>query len=144
VRVVFDSNVLARAHQKAQGPARRAVRHVTSGSDTLILSPYILWELERILIYPRLLKRSGLSPSDIAEYLEDLAQSACLVTPEEVPKNLLRDPTDRPILGTALAGQAEILCTRDADLHQENVGRFCAAKGIRVLTDLELLEAFDG
>jgi putative PIN family toxin of toxin-antitoxin system len=114
--------------------------HVTSGSDTLILSPYILWELERILTYPRLLKRSGLSPSDIAEYLEHLAHIAFLVTPEEVPKNLLRDPTDGPILGTALAGQAEILCTRDADLLAENARRFCAARGIRVVTDLEFLE----
>jgi len=142
VRVVFDSNVLARAHQRAQGPARRALVHVTSGSDTLILSPYILWELERILTYPRLLKRSGLSPGDIAEYLENLAQISHLVTPEHVPGNLLRDPTDEPILGTALAGEAEILCTRDADLLAENVKRFCAARGIRVLTDLEFLEAF--
>ncbi len=142
MRVVFDSNVLARAHQRTQGPARRALVHVTSGSDTLILSPYILWELERILTYPRLLKRSGLSPGDIAEYLENLAQISHLVTPEHVPGNLLRDPTDEPILGTALAGEAEILCTRDADLLAENVKRFCAAKGIRVLTDLEFLEAF--
>ena len=142
MRVVFDSNVLARAHQRAQGPARRALVYVTSGSDTLILSPYILWELERILTYPRLLKRSGLSSSDIAEYLENLAQVASLVTPEEIPKNLLRDPTDGPILGTALAGQAEILCTRDADLLTENVRRFCVAKGIRVITDLEFLEVF--
>jgi putative PIN family toxin of toxin-antitoxin system len=116
--------------------------HVTSGSDTLILSPYILWELERILTYPRLLKRSGLSSSDIAEYLENLAQVASLVTPEEIPKSLLRDPTDGPILGTAVAGQAEILCTRDADLLTENVRRFCAAKGIRGITDLEFLEVF--
>ena len=142
MRVVFDSNVLARAHQRAQGPARRALVHVTSGSDTLILSPYILWELERILTYPRLLKRSGLNPSDIAEYLEDLAHIACLVTPEPVPENLLRDSTDGPILGTALAGHAEILCTRDADLLEENVRRFCSGTGIRVLTDLEFLEVF--
>jgi len=89
-----------------------------------------------------LLKRSGLSSSDIAEYLENLAQVASLVTPEEIPKNLLRDPTDGPILGTALAGQAENLCTRDTDLLTENVQRFCAAKGIRVITDLEFLEVF--
>jgi putative PIN family toxin of toxin-antitoxin system len=144
VRVVFDCNVLARAHQKAQGPARRALVHVTSGSDTLILSPYILWELERVLTYPRLLKSSGLSPGDIAEYLENLAQIACLVTPEQVPENLLRDPTDEPILGTALAGKAEILCTRDLDLLAENVREFCAAKGMRVLTDLEFLEMLRG
>ena len=140
MRVVFDSNVLARAHQLAQGPARRDLNQVISSSDTLILSPYILWELERILTYPRLLKSSGLSPGDIAEYLENLAHIAHLVIPVQVPKNLLRDPTDEPILGTSLAGQAEILCTRDADLLAENVKRFCATRGIRVLTDLELLE----
>jgi putative PIN family toxin of toxin-antitoxin system len=143
VRVVFDTNVLARAHQRAKGPARRAVLHVTSGSDVLILSPYILAELERVLTYPRLLTRSGLSPSDIAEYLENLALISCLVTPDSVPENLLRDPTDAPILGTALAGRADILCTRDADLFDESVQRFCAAHKIRLLTDLQFLDAIN-
>jgi putative PIN family toxin of toxin-antitoxin system len=142
VRVVFDSNILARAHQKAHGPARRALIRVTSSSDVLVLSPYILWELERILTYPRLLKRSGLDAGDIAEYLETLGKIACLVTPERIPENLLRDPTDGPILGTSIAGQADILCTRDADLLAENVRQFCSTRDIRVLTDLEFLEAF--
>jgi putative PIN family toxin of toxin-antitoxin system len=142
VRIVFDSNVLARAHQRAKGPARRALLQVVSSSDVLILSHYILAELERILVYPRLLKRSGLSSHDIAEYLESLALIASLVTPEQVPKGLLRDATDAPILGTALAGGADVLCTRDADFFEENVQRFCADHGIRLLTDLELLETF--
>jgi putative PIN family toxin of toxin-antitoxin system len=98
--------------------------------------------LERILIYPRLLKRSGLDAGDIAEYLETLGKIACLVTPERIPENLLRDPTDGPILGTAIAGQADILCTRDADLLARNVKQFCATRDIRVLTDLEFLEEF--
>lgn len=143
MRIVFDTNVLARAHQRAQGPARRAVLHVTSGSDILILSPYILAELERVLTYPRLLKRSGLTPADIAEYLENLALMSCLVTPGSVPENLLRDPTDAPILGTALAGHADILCTRDADLFEENVQRFCAARKIQLLTDLQFLDTLN-
>jgi putative PIN family toxin of toxin-antitoxin system len=142
VRIVFDSNVLARAHQRAKGPARRALLQVVSSSDVLILSQYIFAELERILTYPRLLKRSGLSPDDIAQYLERLGLVASLVTPEEVPKGLLRDVTDAPILGTALAGGADVLCTRDADFFEENVQRFCADHGIRLLTDLEFLETF--
>jgi putative PIN family toxin of toxin-antitoxin system len=139
VRVVLDSNILARAHQNALGPARRVLLLVTSVPHNLILSPYILAELERVLTYPRLLKRSGLNHNDIAEYVENLARSARLVSPAEVPGNLLRDPTDVPILGTALAGQAEILCTRDEDFFEEKVQRFCGYKGIRVITDLELI-----
>ena len=142
MRVVLDTNVLARAHQRAQGPARRILLHVISGADVLILSPYILGELERVLTYPSLLKRSGLTSNDIAEYLESLAVFSCLVTPEAVPGDVLRDATDAPILGTALAGKADVLCTRDADFFTEKVQRFCAANGIQLLTDLEFIDKF--
>jgi putative PIN family toxin of toxin-antitoxin system len=115
---------------------------VISGTDVLISSPYILGELERVLTYPRLRKRSGLTAADVAEYLESLARLAYLVTPESVPGQLLRDPTDEAILGTALAGTAEILCTRDKDLFEEKVQTFCRTRGIQVLADLEYLEKF--
>jgi putative PIN family toxin of toxin-antitoxin system len=141
VRVVLDTNVLARAHQRAQGPARRILLHIIS-NHVVIISPYILGELERVLTYPRLLKRSGLSLNDIGEYLENLAAISCLVTPETVPGDVLRDATDAPILGTALAGKADVLCTRDADLFEESVQRFCSARGIELLTDLQFIDKF--
>jgi len=114
VRAVFDTNVLARAYQAAHGPARRALLEVISGPHVLVLSSYILRELERVLRYPRLAERSGLRPADISEYLERLAIVSSLVALEKVPADLLRDPEDAPILGTALAGRADFLCTRDA------------------------------
>jgi len=142
VRVVFDSNVLARAHHQATGPARRALLRTMAGPHTLILSAYLLAELERILTYPRLLQRSGMSQKDIVQYLENLAVVSCLVGPAEVPAGLLRDPTDAPVLGTALAGGADYLCTRDADFFEEKVQRYCAKHGIKVLNEVELLDAF--
>ncbi len=141
MRIVFDTNVLARAHQRARGPARRAVVRVAAGPDVLILSQCLLQELGRVLVYPKLLKRSGLTRVDIAEYLECLAGASTLVDPLPVPRDLLRDRADEPVLGTALAGQADVICTRDADFFEEKVRRFSATKGIRILTDLELLHA---
>ena len=116
--------------------------HLISGTDVLVLSPHILVELERVLSYPRLLKRSGLNPRDIAEYLESLAELSSLVTPAAVSGSILRDPSDGPILGTALAGKANVLCTRDADLFDEAVRQFCDSRNIRVLTDLEFIDTF--
>jgi putative PIN family toxin of toxin-antitoxin system len=113
---------------------------VASSSDVLIISPYILGELERVLTYPRLLQRSGLTSGDIAEYLENLALLSCLVAPKNVPEGVLRDPADAPILGTALAGKADVLCTRDAGFFEEKVQRFCEANGIQVRTDLQFLD----
>ena len=115
MRIVFDTNVLARAHQLAHGPARRALLFVATGSDVLILSQYLLQELRRILAYPRVLKSSGLTALDISEYLDYLARVSTLVHPLPVPEKLLRDPAGEPVLGTALAGNADVICTRDAD-----------------------------
>ncbi len=141
MRIVFDTNVLARAHQLAHGPARRGLLFVATGSDVLILSQYLLQELRRILAYPRILKSSGLTALDISEYLDYLARVSSLVHPLSVPEKVLRDPGDEPVLGTALAGNADAICTRDADFFTEEVRRFSTAWGIQILSDLELLRA---
>ena len=141
MRIVFDTNVLARAHQLAHGPARRALLFVATGSEVLVVSQYLLQELRRILAYPRVMKSSGLTALDISEYLDYLARVSTLVHPLSVPEKLLRDPADEPVLGTALAGNADIICTRDADFFTEEVRRFSAAHGIQILSDLELLRA---
>ena len=114
---------------------------MATGSDVLILSQYLLQELRRILAYPRVMKSSGLTSLDISEYLDYLAGVSTLVHPLSVPEKLLRDPADEPVLGTALAGNADVICTRDADFFTEEVRRFSAARGIQILSDLELLRA---
>jgi putative PIN family toxin of toxin-antitoxin system len=115
--------------------------YVAAGPDVLIVSRYLLLELERILTYPRLLSRSGLTSLDIAEFVEFLARASTLVDPAPVPENVLRDQCDVPVLGTALAGAANVICTRDADFFEERVQDFCAKQGIRILTDVELLRS---
>jgi putative PIN family toxin of toxin-antitoxin system len=139
VRIVFDTNVLARAHHLSHGPARQALVNIFDGPHILIVSQYLLHELDRVLAYPRLLRRSGLTRADILEYLERLAEAATLVDPAPVPRDVLSDPDDEPILGTALAGRADVLCTRDAHFFEESAQRFCASHGIRLLTDRGLL-----
>ena len=139
MRIVLDTNILARAHPLARGPARRALLFVATGSDVVILSQYLLQELRRILAYPRVLKSSGLTALDIS--LDYLARVSTFVHPLPVPEKLMRDPADEPVLGTALAGNADVICTRDADFYTEEVRRFSAARGIQILSDLELLRA---
>lgn len=103
----------------------------------------MLEELERILAYPRMLKRSGLTAQEIAHYLSDLSERSNLVVPVPVPQDLLRDPRDEPVLGTALAGRAEVLCTRDLHFWDQRVLAFAAEHGTRIMTDLQLLSLLD-
>jgi predicted nucleic acid-binding protein len=107
-----------------------------------VLSSYILGELERVLSYPRLAARSDLGPADISEYLQTLAMASCLVAPSDVPVGVTGDPDDAPILGTVLAGRADVLCTRDAHFFEAKSKEFCSANGILVVTEVELLKKF--
>ena len=142
VKIVFDTNILARAHQRATGPARRALLLAATGPHILITSSHILLELERIFTYPRLLRSSGLSAAEIAEYLERLSAISQLVEPVAVPPNLIRDLADEAVLGTALAVRAEFLCTLDAHLQDHDVRMFAHLSGTEILTDRELLAHF--
>ena len=53
---------------------------------------------------------------------------------------VLSDPADDPVLYTAADGKAEVLCTRNIrHFDAPEVQKFCAARGIRVMTDLDVL-----
>jgi predicted nucleic acid-binding protein len=65
------------------------------------------------------------------------------VVPAPIPAGLLRDLDDEPILATAIAGQADVLCTRDLHFSDDKVHAFAAEHGIRIMTELELLALLD-
>ncbi len=73
-----------------------------------------------------MLKRSGLTAQEIAQYVLDLSERSHFVVPVPVPGELLRDPKDEPVLGTALAGHAEALCKRDLHFWDQPVLAFAA------------------
>lgn len=78
---------------------------------TLILSEYILAEVGR-----KLREKFGLSAKDALTLVSGIRQSAGVVAPVTVSASACRDPADLPILGTAVAGQADLLVTVDKDL----------------------------
>jgi putative PIN family toxin of toxin-antitoxin system len=116
---------------------------LASEPGSLILSDYILEEVERVLFYPRLLKQFQLSDLEIAAHIDALSQASILVEPAPVPESLLRDPKDKAVLGTAIAGNVDVLCTMDRHFFDEKVVAFAASHGIRIMNDVELLAVLD-
>ena len=57
----------------------------------------------------------------------------------EVEYPVILDPKDDPVLYTAVAGKADVLCTLDRHSGAPEVLAFFADRGIRVMTDVELL-----
>jgi putative PIN family toxin of toxin-antitoxin system len=138
MRIVLDTNVLVRSAAKADGLARRLLRTISTGPHRLIISPFILDEVARVLAYRRIRSRWGLTDEQIQEHVNLLAASAEIVEPVTIERVVLADPDDDVIVHTALSGRTEVLCTRDVHLLHPNVVQFCAHHGIQVMDDIEL------
>ena len=77
-----------------------------------MLSPeFILAELAR-----KLREKFHFPDAVVAEVRASITQSAHCVEPAQVTPDSCRDPEDLPILGSAVAGKADMLVTVDKDL----------------------------
>ena len=110
MRVVLDTSSLIAAHISRAGTCAELMEDVLLHHE-LILSKYILDELARTLR-----EKFDLPDPDVGKVIEFLRDAATIVAPVELPADVCRDPDDVPILGTAVAGHAELLITVDQDL----------------------------
>ena len=111
MRAVLDTNVLLSA-AFFPGVCEKLVAHcfVTPSID-LVLSEHILSEFAKHGIG----KLNG-TTDRIDAAIAELRQRCQIVTPSAIPSETIRDPDDLPVLGTAIAGQADCLVTGDKEL----------------------------
>ena len=77
----------------------------------LVISDFIAEELTR-----KLRDKFKFPASEIHQLQHFLSKNATNVAPAKLPNNVCRDPTDIPVLGTAVAGKVNLLITVDKDL----------------------------
>ena len=110
MRALLDSSVLVAAFISRAGTCASLLEDILNDHEWVI-SNFILEELSR-----KLRDKFKYPEGEIAEIREAAMIAAEFVTPEEIPGDACRDPNDLPILGTALAGRAEVIITGDKDL----------------------------
>ena len=144
MRVVLDTNILVRANTLAKGPARELLLRLASSSHTLLMSSFLPDETERVLAYPGLRSRWLLTQEDIREHIEFLSQSSEMVPLPPGPRVVFKDSDDDAVIQTAVAGRADILCKLDQHFYDARVKAFCEQRGIRIVSDVELLQELEG
>ena len=77
----------------------------------LVTSEFILRELCR-----KLIEKFDFPKRHAEQVAAFLRRAGVVVRPTELPPDLCRDPTDMPILGTAVAGECALLISVDRDL----------------------------
>ena len=119
MRVVLDTNVLLSGLAYPRSAPGRIVSAFRSGALEVVLSPFLLDELRRVL--PRLAHRHHMTPAEQEDLVDTLALLAESVEPATTHLRAaraagLRDAADTPVLATLLAARADYLVTGDLDL----------------------------
>jgi putative PIN family toxin of toxin-antitoxin system len=143
VRIVLDSNILVRAFVGPRGLAHGLLLASLSSGNSLILSNEILSETARVLRYPRLMAVHGESEEAIYNFAGWLRDVAEIVQLNPLARASIRDRNDVFVLQTALAGEADVLCTGDRDFFSPPASIFLASCGIVVMTDAELMRRLE-
>jgi putative PIN family toxin of toxin-antitoxin system len=109
VRVFHDTNVLVSAFA-TRGLCADVFRHILAEHD-LIIGEVVIVELRRVL-------RDRIKiPAPVITSIEQLLRDQIVVPKPSEPHSLpIRDPDDKWVLASAVAGKADVLVTGDSDL----------------------------
>jgi putative PIN family toxin of toxin-antitoxin system len=140
VKITLDSTILVRAFTNSGGLARRLLLTLLEGNHVVVMSSEILAETSRVLRYPRMRDRHGMSESRIYDYVMFLQSVATMVRPEPTLVAPIRDPNDIVVLQTAIIGGAEAICTTDEDFFHTPALAFLKSVNILVFPDMELMD----
>ncbi len=109
MKIVLDTNVIFSAF---------AVRGLSHAVFELCLQQHEIQVSEKLLIELKknLALKLKMPPAAVAEVLVFLREFCCLVEPNELKKQVCRDPNDDHIIGLALACGADCIVSGDRDL----------------------------
>jgi putative PIN family toxin of toxin-antitoxin system len=110
VRIALDSSVLIAAHISRAGVCAELLEDLLLHHE-LVISDFILEELRR-----KLGDKFKFPSREVNQVVAFLRRVAVVVSPAALPPDLCRDPTDVPVLGTAVAGECSLLISVDRDL----------------------------
>ena len=110
MRIAIDSSVLIAAHISRAGVCAELLEDVLLHHE-LVTSEFILRELGR-----KLVEKFNFPKRDADQVAAFLRRVAVVVVPADLQPDVCRDPTDIPVLGTAVSGECTLLISVDRDL----------------------------
>lgn len=107
MRIALDSSVLIAAHISRAGVCAELLEDLLLHHE-LATSEFILGELSR-----KLVEKFRFPEREAAQVAAFLRRASVVVEPVDFPSDVCRDPTDVPILGTAVDGDCALLISVD-------------------------------
>jgi len=136
IRVVLDANVLISGLISGNGIPGEILDAWMKGRFQLFVSPQIMKEVRRVLLYPRIAER--LETGDAELLIKHLGSLAKLVTGSEPLNVLIRDPSDNIYLSCAVEAKCNFLVTGNLN-HFEEAG--LEFMGVRIVNPRQFFES---
>lgn len=136
MRAVIDTNVLL-SGLLWRGAPHALIEHVQAGTLAMVSSPALLAELAEVISrakFDEILARSNTSRE---RSLAEIRQLAEVIVPPPLPQPVCRDSDDDHVLACALAAQADLIVSGDADLlnlrEYQSIRIVAAAEALRLI-----------
>ncbi len=136
MRAVIDTNVLL-SGLLWRGAPHALIEQVQAGTLAMVSSPALLAELAEVISrakFDEILARSNTSRE---RSLAEMLQLAEVIVPPPLPQPVCRDPDDDHVLACALAAQADLIVSGDADLlklrEYQSIRIVAAAEALRLI-----------
>lgn len=113
MRIVLDTNIWISGLLLPNSKAGAIIKSWREGRFNIVVSAFILQEIERVLHYPKIAKRLNWDKEKVKNYIELLSFFAESIELKAIQVEVLKDPDDSPILATLLESQADWLITGD-------------------------------
>lgn len=116
MKIVVDANLFASGLIKPNSNPGKILDLVKQDKIELILSPAIIKEIKRILLYPKIQKYHRKTAQEIDAYFDDIFMFAWIVEGEERVDVIIDDPADNKYLTCAYEGEADYIVSGDHHL----------------------------
>ncbi len=138
MKIVVDANIFASALLKPNSNPAKVIELVKQNRVELTISPAIIKEIKRILLYPKIKKYHCKTVQEIDEYFEKLLIFAWVVEGKEIIDIIKDDPTDNKYLACADEGEADYIVS--GDHHLLDLGTYKVTKIVKAKAFLKIWE----
>lgn len=116
-RVVLDTNVYISALISSSGSCLTIADWWLDGKIAVFASEAITSEIERVMNYPKIVKRHGMNKEEIAQYIKALKSSLIQTSGKLCLEVIEDDPSDNIFLSCAVEAEADFLVSGDPHVH---------------------------
>ena len=128
IKVVLDANIFVSSLLKLHSKPAQIIELVEKGEVILVISPAIISEIKRVLLYPKIVTLHHRSSDWIDTFIEELTKKATLTSGKLDITAIKDDPDDDKYLECAVEGAVDYIIS--GDKHLKNLKSF---QGIKII-----------